>query len=142
MNRKNLLYAAAFLTLLTCLGHSIGTLVPREPQSEALRLAQTMMETTMVPFPVGTERPLAHVVYGGNVIISLYLLVAGLLFFLSAKPERFVKSIVTLNCWGLVACAIFSSVFFFPLPAIWTGIAAGLGFASLRDTNSGRVTIP
>lgn len=132
MNRKNLLYAAAFFTLFTFVGHSLGTLLPQEHELASVRQAQTIMESTMVPMPIGAPRSLAQMAYGGNVFISLYLLITGLFLILSEKQERYVKSLVQLNSVGLIACAIFSAVFYFPLPAICTGLAAALGIAATK----------
>lgn len=132
MNRKRLLIIAAFFTLFTFIGHSIGTLIPQEPETEFLRQAEEIMDRVQVEMPFGSPRTLGQMAYGGNAFISLYLLVSGLFFILSAKNENFVKNLVLLNSAGLAACAIISALFFFPLPAICTGISAVLGFLAAR----------
>lgn len=133
MSRKILLFAAAFFTLFTCLGHSIGTLLPHD-QPESIRLAQMMMDATFKEMPFGPPKSLGQMAYGGNVIISLYLFVAGWIFILSARQNRFVPAIVGLNSAGMLACGVFSVLYFFPLPAICTGLAGLLGFLALRSS--------
>lgn len=132
MNRKKLLYTAAFFTLFTLVGHSMGTLLPQAPANEALAQAQSMMRATLVEMPFGAPKSLATMAYGGNVFISLYLLVSGVLLILLAKPGQFVRNISLLNAAGLAGCAGISFACFFPLPAICTGIAALLGLLASR----------
>jgi len=134
MNRKKLLFTAAFFALFTFVGHSFGTLLPHEPETESLRQAYATMESTMVQMPVGSPRSLAQMAYGGNAFISLYLLICGILFILLAKPERYVRSVVLLNSVSLVGAAILSIVFYFPVPAICTALSAICGFIAARQS--------
>jgi hypothetical protein len=128
MNPKTLLYIAAFFTLFTFLGHSAGTLLPHPPESEAIGEVINQMYSTMVPMPIGSPRSLGQMAYGGNAFISLYFLVTGIFFLLLAKPGRQIPSLLLVNCIGIAAASIFSAIFYFPLPAICTGISAVLGF--------------
>lgn len=133
MNRKKLLYTAAFFTLFTFVGHSVGTLLPRPPKTEAIRQAQVVMENTMAEFPMGSPRSLATLAYGGNAVGSLYLLVSGILFILLVREGS--KKILLLNGASLAVCAVVSIIFYFPLPAICTGVAAILGFLASHKKN-------
>lgn len=132
MNRKTLLFFASFLTLLTCVLHAVGTLFSRPAPTAFVGQAQMIMEHTYMPLPFDTLRPLSQLMYGGNVMISLYLLVSAALFILSVKPENYVKNIVVLNSLGLFACSAFSAMFFFAVPAVLTGLAAILGLMAIR----------
>lgn len=137
MNRKKLLYLAAFFTLFTFAGHTFGTLFPHPPKTVAHGLAITVMENTLVPMPMSPPRSLEQMFYGGNAVISLYLLITGLFFILSSKPENYVRNLMLLNSGGLAVCAAISVMFFFPLPAVCTGIAAVLGFVATRPSAIG-----
>ncbi|XGC80661.1 hypothetical protein ACES2L_15140 [Bdellovibrio bacteriovorus] len=132
MDRKKLLYIAAFFTLFTFVGHSFGTLLPQEPATEAIRNVQAAMNSTALAMPFGAPKTFAQMYYGGNVFISLYLLVSGLLLILLSKAGNYNKNILVLNSAGLLGCAVISFFFFFPLPAICTAISAILGIAAAR----------
>lgn len=137
MTQKKLLYIAAAFTLLTFVGHSLGTLLPQKPETEALAQAYEVMNNTVLTMPFGPPRSLALMAYGGNVFISLYLLVSGFLFILIAKHENTPKSFILLNSSGVAVCAALSLIYFFPLPAIFTAIAAMAGFMTALQKQNG-----
>ena len=115
MNKKILLRIAAGLVLFTCVGHTIGTFMP----------------------PVGKSQSFFDILFGANIGLSVYLFVSGISLILISSEEKFhstSKRLLFLESLGLLALAVISVLYFFPVPAICTGIAGVLGlFISIRQ---------
>ncbi|KAB2935180.1 MAG: hypothetical protein F9K24_00195 [Leptonema illini] len=129
--QKTLLRIAAFLTLFTAAGHTAGTFMPIPTEQVGLIAAYRTMAETMIPMPIGSPQSIADVFFGNNLVTSLFLLIAGL-HLIFAFPER--RSLLLLGT-GLGAIALISAVYFFPLPAICTGLASVLTIAAARQTD-------
>lgn len=77
----------------------------------------------------------ADIFFGNNIAVSLFLLISGLGFLVFAGKgglEGAGRRLLLLNSLGMAGVAIISSVYFFPLPAACTGLAAVLGFVAAR----------
>jgi len=125
-----LLRIAGGLALFTFLGHTAGTFMPVPPEQVEVAKAEAMMKATMVPMPFGNTPSYAKIFLGTNLIVSLYLVIAGFLCFFLANAGGMAgagRKILVLNSIGLIAAAGISAVCFFPLPAICTGLAGILG---------------
>jgi hypothetical protein len=132
LNSKNLLYTAAFFVLVTFLGHTAGVILPKPQTTEALITTQELMKQTMVPLPMGSPRSLMELMLGANIFLSIYLLVSSLLFILLAKQNAPDKKILFLNSAGLAVGAVVCVFYFFPIPALGTGLGALFGFIAWR----------
>jgi hypothetical protein len=132
MNRKHLLRAAGALCIVTCIAHLAGTLmtIPSE-QVEMLKTVETMKQT-MIPMPVGSARSYMDVLNGNNFCTSILLLLCGLVLLIAAKhpDESGSRSTVTVVALCLAGFAIISSFYFFPVPAVFTGLAAALALVA------------
>ena len=130
LKSSTLLRLAALLVLITCLGHTWGTFAPVLPEQVEVAKAVAVMETTVVPMPMGKAQSFADIFFGTNLSVSLLLLLCcALLLLLSRAPlSGNEKSILAVVSLGLTALAVISALYFFPLPAVCTGIAALLGF--------------
>lgn len=133
MKRPLLLRSAAALSLLTCLGHTVGTFLPVPPDQTRMLATLDAMRETMVPMPVGAARSYVEILDGNNFCTSLLLgLCATLLFVVSSAPrDRIVDRVVTVTALALLGISALSFRYFFPPPAIFTGLAALLAAASL-----------
>jgi hypothetical protein len=136
MSRKLLLRVAAFLTLFTFVGHTFGALSGPKLDQEAAATTFGMMQQTMVPFPFGPDKSIATIMFGANIGLSVYLLLAGLLCIAVSTrkdgSEARDKQVIALNSLGLIAMGVISIFCFFPLPAACTGIAGVLGLVALK----------
>lgn len=99
--------------------------------------AYEVMMQTLVPMPIGSPKTLFGIMSGANLALSIYLLVAGVFFYLLSKSEfkKVDTQMIALNSLGIGAIAIISGFYFFPLPAICTGIAAVLGLSTTFGGN-------
>lgn len=125
---------AALLALFTCAGHTFGTFAPIPPEQTAVANAVAVMKATLVPMPIGKAQTFSDIFLGNNITVSVFLLVCGLILLTTAKTpfagnNRTVIKIVAL---GLAAIAVISGRYFFPAPAIFTGVAAILSLIALR----------
>lgn len=132
--RPILLRVAAFLVLFTCAGHTYGTLAPIPPDQTQMIATLEQMKTTMIPMPLGSPKSYGQILDGTNLSVSVYLLITGLIL-LALSRNRAAgadTAVLLITSVGLLLVAGLSAVYFFPLPAICTGVAALLGFAALK----------
>ncbi len=138
MNRTTLLLRiAGVLTLFTFLGHTAGTFMPIPAEQVEVAKTAAVMKATAVPMPIGRAQNYGNLFLGTNLAVSLYLLIAGIGFFLFAGKgglEGAARRQLTLTSVGMAGMAIISALFFFPLPAACTGVAAVLGFIAARKS--------
>lgn len=130
-----LLRIAGALTLFTFLGHTAGTFMPVPAEQAEVTKTTAIMKATAVPMPIGRAQNFGNLFLGTNLCVSLYLLIAGIAFFLFATQrgaEGAARGHLVLMSMGMAGVATISAVFFFPLPAVCTGIAAILGFIASR----------
>ncbi len=136
MRRANLLLRiAGALTLFTFLGHTAGTFMPVPPEQAEVARTTAVMKATLVPMPIGRAQSFSDLFRGNNLAVSLYLLVAGLSFFFFSGKDGLAgggRRHLLLHSAGMAALALISAVYFFPLPAVCTGIAALLGFIAAK----------
>lgn len=138
MNRTALLLRlAGALTLFTCLGHTAGTFMPIPAEQAEVAKTAAIMKATAVPMPIGRAQNYGNLFLGTNLAVSLYLLIAGMAFFLFAGQdglEGAARRQLTLTSVGLAGMAMISAIYFFPLPAACTGLAAILGFIAVKGS--------
>jgi hypothetical protein len=134
MKRSLLLKLAAALVFLNCAGHLIGTFMPVPTEQVAVRAAIAIMKATQVPMPVGGSRSYMQILDGNNLCTSLLLLLCAVqLYFASSGPKsEQANQSVLIVALGLLCFALISAVYFFPVPAIFAGVAAGLSFFALK----------
>lgn len=98
------------------------------PEQLAMRTTIAAMQATMVPMPIGESRSYMQILDGNNLCTSLFLLLCGILLFAIARsPSSLITNrILIIVAIGLTGFASISAVYFFPLPAIFTGLAAAL----------------
>lgn len=131
-----LLRIAGGLALFVCLGHTAGTFMPIPPAQVEVAKTAALMKITLVPMPLGKAQSYADIFLGNNISVSLFLLVTALgLFILSgqgglAGQGRRLLVVLSLGMAGLSAV---SALYFFPLPAVCSGVAAILGFIAARS---------
>ncbi|TGK49503.1 LIC_13387 family protein [Leptospira bouyouniensis] len=134
MNQKSLFLKIAFgLVLFTCFGHTMGTFMKIPPEQVAVANAQMVLENTMVPLPMGFQKSFADIFLGNNISVSVYLLITGIIFLVISGAKQFdpiVKKLLLINSFGMAMLSVISILYFFPLPAICTGLAAVFGFVS------------
>jgi len=136
MNRSLLLRIAATFSLITAVGHTVGTFMPVPPEQTQMHTTIAIMKATMIPMPVGSPRSYMQVLDGNNICTSLFLLLCtGLLFTLAkAERERSTDQVLLLTAIALGGISLISFVYFFPVPGVCTGLAAILTlFARTRD---------
>lgn len=133
--KRKLLFAAFGFTLFTFLGHtsSLFFSIPPE-QTEKIRVFSEM-QSAVVTMPIGSAKSFADILLGANISLSIYLLVAAVLIFLTAKTVEIPKSFVWIQSLGLFGVGIVSGIFFFPVPAVCLTVAAVLSFASTFSRN-------
>lgn len=134
MTRKLLLWISAFLTLFTCLGHSTGGIAgPGPDQAEAFQVYK-MMQMTFETMPIGSPKSILTIMMGNSICVSFFLLVSGLMFVILSKGDKSKteNKILFCNSFGMLAVGVVSFFCFFPIPAIFTGLAGILGFVSLK----------
>ncbi len=137
MNTSKLfLRVAGALTLFTCLGHTAGTFMPIPAAQVEVTRAVAVMKATLVPMPVGKAQTYADIFLGNNIGMSLFLFILGIGFFmLSGKGglEGVGRKLLILNSVGVLGISVLSALFFFPVPAACTGIAALLGLRAAKN---------
>jgi uncharacterized membrane protein len=133
MSRALLLRIAAALCLVTCLGHTIGTFKAIPQEQTSMRDTVVVMQQTMVPMPIGSARSYMQILDGNNLCTSLFLLFCGLLLLVLASAARSPVSdrVTLLTALALAGFAMISAFYFFPVPVIFTGVAAVLCIISL-----------
>jgi hypothetical protein len=134
-NSKLLLRIGAALLFITCAGHTVGTFmeIPAE-QTEVARAAQ-VMEQTLVPMPIGRAQSYADIFFGNNVTVSVYLLITAVSFVLFSLPgglDGAGRRLLATASAGVAALSVISLLYFFPVPAVCTGLAALAGFIVAR----------
>jgi hypothetical protein len=130
-----LLRIAGGLALFVCLGHTAGTFMPIPPEQTGVANAVTVMKATLVPMPVGKAQSYADIFLGNNISVSLYLLVTALGFFFLSGKEGLAgagRKLSVLLSLGMLGLCVISALFFFPLPAVCTGLAGILGIVAAR----------
>ncbi len=98
-----------------------------------MRDTVAVMQQTMVPMPVGSARSYMQILDGNNLCTSLFLLFCGhLLLVLASAPRSPVSDRITqFTALALAGFAIISTLYFFPIPVVLTGLAAVLSIISL-----------
>ncbi len=132
MSRTILLRIAAFLVLFTCAGHTMGSFMPIPPEQTKMLETVAAMKDTMIPMPMGSPKTYWQVFHGNNVGMSLFLLVSGALFILLSRDGKADAGSQAVLSLGMIGLGIISALYFFPLPAICTGVAGALGLLALR----------
>lgn len=137
MSRTLLLRLAATLAAITGVGHTIGTFMPVPADQVAMHAAIATMTATMVPMPVGDARSYMQIFDGNNICTSLFLFLcmAQLLAVAAAPRHPAATRTILLTAAGLGGFAAISAVYFFPLPTVLTGLAAGLCVAAARQAS-------
>lgn len=136
MSRSLLLRIAAVLSFLTAVGHTIGTFMPVPAEQERMHATIAIMKTTMIPMPMGSAKSYMQVLDGNNLCTTvLVLLCAAVLTWLATAPkERVADGVILLNALALAGVSVISFLYFFPAPAVFTGVAATLAlFARGRE---------
>lgn len=132
MKRPLLLRIAATFSLITAVGHTFGTFMPIPPEQAQMLATVATMKATLVPMPIGSARSYMQILDGNNLCTSLLLLLcASLLFCIAgAAKERVADRVVLLTSLALAGVALISFVYFFPIPGVFTGLAAALGLVA------------
>ena len=135
-----LLRVAASLSLLTFVGHTIGTFMPLPPEQVQMHTTVTSMKATMVPMPVGSPRSYMQLLDGNNLCTSLLMLLCAMLLFTLAREasSRVVDRVIGITALALAGVSILSLLYFFPVPAAFTGLAAALSLIALRARTAAR----
>lgn len=137
MNRTSLmLRLAGGLALFTCLGHTVGTFMAIPAEQVEVAKTVAVMKATLVPMPIGKPQNYADLFRGNNIAVSIYLLASAVSFFLlsgRAGLEGVGRKFLVLNSLSLLALSVVSALYFFPLPAACTGLAALLGLRVARS---------
>jgi hypothetical protein len=86
------------------------------------------MKATMVPMPVGSARSYMDILDGNNICTSLCLLQCAAVLFSVARAgkEPVSDRVITLTALALAGISMISFRYFFPVPAVFTGLAAAL----------------
>lgn len=138
MKRSRLLLRiAGALTLITCLAHTAGTFMPIPAEQAEVAKTAAVMKATAVPMPIGRAQNYGNLFLGTNLAVSLYLLISGVAFFLFAGKgglEGAARRQLLLTSVGLAGMAMISAIYFFPLPAACTGLAAIFGFMAVKSS--------
>jgi hypothetical protein len=140
LSRPLLLRSAAVLSLLTCVGHTIGTFMPVPAEQTQMHATIATMKATMVPMPIGSARSYMEILDGNNICTSVLLaLCAALLFSVArAEKERVVDRVIALAALALAGTSLLSFRYFFPVPGVFTGLAAVLSLlARARGASPG-----
>lgn len=124
---KILLYIAAFFTLATCLGHTAGTFMEIPADQIEVRGGYEAMKHVYVPMPVGSPRSFATLFDGNSIGLSVWLLIAGLMFIAFARNPKPDRWLLILNTAGMGGLAVVSLLYFFPVPVIFLAIATVAG---------------
>jgi uncharacterized membrane protein len=88
----------------------------------------------LVPMPVGSARSYMEILDGNNICTSLFLLLCGALLFAVSRAEggQLANRVVTLTAVALAGISAISFRYFFPVPGVFTGVAAVLALLALR----------
>ena len=104
--------------------------IPKEQVD--VRAGYEVMQRTVVPMPIGSERTYAEIFLGTNLGVSLFLLFMTVVFVLLAKDavssnefKILVASIIGVGLFSLI-----SFRYFFPLPGVLLGAACIFGILS------------
>lgn len=126
MNRPLLLRVAGTFSLITAVGHTVGTFMPVPPEQTQMHATIATMKATMIPMPVGSARSYMQVLDGNNLCTSLFLLLCTALLFSLAKEQRdkATDRVLLLTALALAGISLISFVYFFPVPGVFTGLAA------------------
>ena len=128
MRHALLIRIAATLALITFLGHLVGTLVPVPTEQTAMHATIASMKATMVPMPAGEARSYMQILDGNNFATCLLLLFCAVQLFavagLPVSPAK--RRTLLVTSLAMSGFAILSAIFFFPVPAVLTGVAAVL----------------
>lgn len=73
MSRALLIRIAATLSLITCMGHAIGTFMAVPPDQTAMHATIATMKATLVPMPVGAARIYMQILDGNNICTAVFL---------------------------------------------------------------------
>jgi hypothetical protein len=139
MSRALFLRVAAALSLTTCVGHTIGTFMVVPPEQTQIHATIASMKATLVPMPVGSPRSYMEILDGNNLSTSLFLAVCAALLFSVARARRepLVDQVIGITALGLAGMSVISFRYFFPAPAVFTGLAAVLSLvARSRDVSA------
>jgi hypothetical protein len=130
MSRPLLLRIAAALVFLTCVGHTIGTLMEVPPEQTAMHATIATMKATMIPMPVGAARSYMQILDGNNLCTSLLLFLCGaqLLAIAKVPSSPTTNRVILITALGLGGFALISAMYFFPVPTVFTSLAAVLSF--------------
>ncbi len=133
MSRSLSLRIAAILSLITCVGHTIGTFMPVPAEQAQMHATIATMKATLVPMPVGEPRNYMELFDGNNICTSLCLLLCAALLFSVARAanQPVVNRVITLTALALVGISVLSFRYFFPVPGVFTGLAAMLALRAL-----------
>ena len=128
MSRALLIRIAATLSLITCLGHTVGTFMAVPPEQTAMHATIATMKATMVPMPVGAARSYMQILDGNNICTALFhFLCAVLLFAIAGLPSApATNRVLVITALALAGFAVISAIFFFPIPTVFTAVAAVL----------------
>lgn len=140
MNPSLLLRVAATLSLITAVGHTVGTFMPIPPEQTQMHATIATMKATMIPMPVGSARSYMDILDGNNICTSLFLLLCAALLFIVAKAgsEPATRNVVLSTALALAGISVISFVYFFPVPGVFTGLAAALAlWARSRSVTAG-----
>jgi CHASE2 domain-containing sensor protein len=90
------------------------------------------MKATMVPMPVGSARSYMEILDGNNICTSLFLALCAALLFALARTEKepAVDRVIALVAFALAGISLLSFRYFFPLPGVFTGLAAVLAWVA------------
>lgn len=96
------------------------------------------MKATWVPMPVGSARNYMEILDGNNICTSLFLsFCAAVLFAVSrAAKEQVVNRVIMLTALALAGVSVISFRYFFPVPGVFTGLAALLALVALGRRSS------
>jgi hypothetical protein len=107
--------------------------MPVPPEEVELVNTVKAMKSALVPMPIGKKQSYFDIFFGTNISVSLYLLVTGLSFILFSSADNTNNTnakLLLLQSLGLIGVAIISGLYFFPLPALYTGVAGFLGITA------------
>lgn len=132
MTYSRLLKIAGLLALITAVIHLIGTFMPIPAEQTQVQDAIAVMNATLVPMPLGSAKSYMQILNGNNFGTALLLLICALQLFVAARSDssQISKRTISIAGVGLAGFALISLTYFFPIPAILTGLAALLCFVA------------
>lgn len=132
MRRSLLLRISATLSLITAVGHTIGTFMPIPPEQTEMRATVETMKATLVPMPIGPAQSYMDILDGNNICTSILLLACAALLFgvAKARKEQFVDRVLLVTALALAGVSLISFVYFFPVPGVFTATGAILALAA------------